>query len=577
MRHITAGMAGFSLSTLLTLAVVTCATPPCAADETKAADPVPSESAKKHFDQAEVLREEGKWKEAAKEYGASLDADESQYLAHLRYQEAVIEDGDASSLPPEYEETLKKSPNDVASKLHRLRLDGPQVRMDGLLALLKANPGDPMVLLEIGRANLANGDVPGAKKALETVFSQKPDLADALWLSCEALRRSGDVGGARVRLEAVVKARPDTYEAALRLARLDIADGHVEDALKRAESVLTMRPSYVAALLLKSEAASRLGKNEDARSALDAALRIHPTDVEALVASADLMAKGATEEGLKRAVEAYKKVLALKNAPQLRAFYGLGWAQERLNLLKEAADAYREASLLAPADAGVVNSIGVVLLKLKNFQGSQIQFKKAIDLDPKSPEAYCNMASVAEHQSDWNEAIKWYQKVLSIKGQEKNVRALLNCAFDQEALSQYKRAEELLRKVREIRPEDSEVATYLADNLFFQKRYKESIRVYQEAVKLDDKNRFAWRGLGIGLAQDDKPQDAVDALEKAKALKKDDQPTLLVLGDLYMTEIKNLEKALENYEAYVKAGGNNPDVPVIIDELKKEIESKKSK
>src|SRR6185503_6881445 len=112
------------------------------------------------------------------------------------------------------------------------------------------------------------------------------------------------------------------------------------------------------------------------------------------------------------------------------------------------------------------------------------------------------------------------------------------------------------------------------DNQYFQKKFKQAIKAYQEAVKLNPKNRYAWRGLGFSLAQDDRPEDAVDALEHSKALKADDQTVLLVLGDLYV-ELENLPKAVENYEAYVKAGGNNPDIPPLIEELKKEIAGKK--
>ena len=81
----------------------------CAADDAPAPAPasptpgapahVPDEKqradAAKHFEQGELLREEGKWAAAAKEYGKSLDGDEGQYLVHVRYQEAVIASGDA--------------------------------------------------------------------------------------------------------------------------------------------------------------------------------------------------------------------------------------------------------------------------------------------------------------------------------------------------------------------------------------------------------------------------------------------------------------------------------------------------
>ena len=532
-------------------------------------------SAAKSLAQGDLLREEGKWAAAAKAYGHSLDDDESQYLAHVRYQEAVIAIGDASSLPAEYDAIVKDRPTDANARLHRLRCDLPAPRLDALNALLKASPGDPAVLLETGRAQLATGDAAGARKSLDAAYAVRPDLADLLELSTEAMRRSGDLAAARARLDEIVKAKPDAFESILRLAVLDVAEGKNEDAAKRAEAVLGMRPSYVAAFLVRSEACSRIGKTEDARTALDSALRIRPEDGDTLVAIADLTARGANEEGLKKAVDLYKKVLTLRDAPQLRAFYGLGWAEERLNHFKEAAEAYREASLLSPSDAGVVNSVGVVLMKQKSFQPAIVQFKKAIDIDPKSPEAYCNLGAVADLQGDWNEGIKWYEKVLTLKGQDKNVRALLAGAFDHEALSQYKRAEEMLQKVREIRPDDSEVAFFLGDNQFFQKKYKSAIKAYQVAVKLNEKNRYGWRGLGISLAQDEKPQDAVDALEKAKALKADDQPTLLILGDLYLNDIEDLDKALENYKAYVKAGGNNPDVPRLIEEIQKEIDAKK--
>ena len=81
------------------------------------------------FERGEVFREEGKWAEAAKAYGASLDADDSGYLTHVRYQEAVIEVGQGSTLVADYEANLKES-TDAAMRLHRLRVDAPALRID---------------------------------------------------------------------------------------------------------------------------------------------------------------------------------------------------------------------------------------------------------------------------------------------------------------------------------------------------------------------------------------------------------------------------------------------------------------
>jgi tetratricopeptide (TPR) repeat protein len=550
--------------------------PPAMADAppkaTDAANPVES---KKQVELGDVAREEGHWVEAATAYSKALDADEDNYFAHLRYQEAVTEAGSASALVQGYDELLKeRGATDRFIQLHRLRLDPAAARITALTALLKATPGDAAILLELGRAQLALGDVGPARKSLEAAFAAKPDFADVLALSVEALRRSGDGAGARARLEAAQKARPEDFEALLRLARLDLAEGKHDNAMKRADAVIGMRPTYLSAFFVKSEAASRLGKVEDARNALDAILKSRPDDPDAMIAVADFVAKTATKEGLEKAVSLYKKVLTLPHAPQLRAHYGLGWALERSNQLDPAAAEYREAGLLAPGDAAVVNSVGVVLLKQKKFQDAIVQFKKAIDLDPLAPEAYANMGAVADEQADWNEGIKWYLTVLKIKGQDKNIRALLNCAFDYEAVGNYKKAEELLDKVRSIRPDDAEVVTFVGDNLTFQKKWKSAIKAYLEATKLDEKNRFAWRGLGIAYSQDDQEDKAIEALERAKALKSDDATTLLVLGDLYMGK-GELEKALADFEAYVKAGGSNGDIPALIEQLKAQIEAKK--
>ena len=62
----------------------------------------------------------------------------------------------------------------------------------------------------------------------------------------------------------------------------------------------------------------------------------------------------------------------------------------------------------------------------------------------------------------------------------------------------------------------------------------------------------------------------------AKALKSNDPTTLLNLAEVYSgnSGVKDLQKALDNYEAYQKAGGST-DVAALIEEIKKELAAKK--
>jgi tetratricopeptide (TPR) repeat protein len=532
------------------------------------------DAARKHFDDGEVAREEGKWADAMKAYARAADLDPSRYAAHVRLQEASVRAGDVSGLAERYDRLVAERPDDPAAPLHKLRLSPPAGRLPQLEKAVVARQADADTFREIGRAHLALGHGPQAKKALETAFAQRPADRELLVLSAEALHLSGDAAGAIARLEQALKDDAEAWDAHLALARLHALAGRAKEAVERSDAVLQLRPTHVGAMIVKAEGLSRLGRPDDALKILGRALEVNAADVDARISWADLTARAGTEAALKKAIEAYGKAIAADRTNP-RAHYGLGWAHERLGNLADAEKAYRESLLGAPTDVSAVNSLGLVLLRQRKFQEAIVQFKKAVDLDRESPEAYLNLGAAHDEQSQWSEAIDWYTKCLKLKGQDKNVRALLCSAFDHEALIAYPKAEALLLKVKAIRPDDSDIATFLGDNLFFQEKWKVAVKHYQEATRLDAKNRFAWRGLGAALANDRKPEEAVEALEKARALKADDVNVLKLLGDLYYADIEDLEKALAAYEAYVKAGGPDGEVPGRIEEIKKELDERK--
>jgi tetratricopeptide (TPR) repeat protein len=136
-------------------------------------------------------------------------------------------------------------------------------------------------------------------------------------------------------------------------------------------------------------------------------------------------------------------------------------------------------------------------------------------------------------------------------------------------LGAFPKAEAYLRRARKADPEDPLLATWLGDNLFFQEKYKEAEKVYAEATQLDPKSFYAWRGLGFTQGKMKRWNDAVQSLEKAKEIKPEDHDVLVSLGDIYLAELEEPEKALENYEAYVQAGGTDPSIPALITEIRK--------
>jgi hypothetical protein len=97
-----------------------------------------------------------------------------------------------------------------------------------------------------------------------------------------------------------------------------------------------MRPTYLAAFLLRWRLLPGWGSLRTRAPPVDAALKISPTIPTRCSPPPTCSRKGAGDEGLKKAVDLYKKALTVKGVSQLRAYYGLAWAQERLNLLPDA-------------------------------------------------------------------------------------------------------------------------------------------------------------------------------------------------------------------------------------------------
>ena len=222
-----------------------------------------------------------------------------------------------------------------------------------------------------------------------------------------------------------------------------------------------------------------------------------------------------------------------------------------------------------------MNSIGYCLFKQGRVTESQVQFKRALDMDRDFVTAQANLGSTLDAQTKYKDAIKLYEKILKKRGQSENLRALINCAFDYEALGSFPKALKLLVKAHKILPEDANIMVWIGDNHYFGKKWREAVKWYQMAVAKDDKSFFGWRGLGLTFAQRKRWADAVGALEKASEVKPDDLDIYVILGDIYLAELDDLQKALARYEEYINRGGTDPDVEEVIKEIKQDLEDAK--
>ena len=524
--------------------------------------------------QADALREEGRWNEAAEAYWAARKANPADYRTHRHYQDMCRRAGDPpAKLVTDYDDLVRLyGAKHVWFKVHRLRLDPAATRIAGLEELRASHPSDPEITFDLARALLEAGDAAKAQKLLKelAVSLSGPSAIDAVLLAVEADLRAGVPADARKRLDAALAAQPTQRDLLLQAARLDLAGGALDAALERVRKVLAGRPNHLAATLVESEVLSRQGKRDEAIAALERVSRTAKDSHEVLLPLADLVAQQETEVGYARANELYAKVLEAR--PGLpRAHYGQAWILERQQKWKEAEEAYRLALGEDATWARAVHSVGYCMFRQGRVSEAQVQIKKALDLDPAFVPAMLDLAATFDAQAKYADALKQYERVLKVKGQEENLRAIINSAFDHEAMGTFPKAYEMLTKAQKIAPDDVDIVTWLGDNAYFQEKWKDAEKWYQKAVGMDEKAFFAWRGLGFALGQQKRWADAVVAFERARALRPTDKDILFALGDIYMVELEQLDKALAAYEEYVQAGGDDPAVPEIIAEIKKEM------
>lgn len=88
----------------------------------------------------------------------------------------------------------------------------------------------------------------------------------------------------------------------------------------------------------------------------------------------------ASEKSFENAVKAYKKILA-KNPKDDAAHYNLGRSYNKLNKDPEALKSLQQAVKLKPDDTEYQTELGVILIKLAQYQEAAAALKKAIEID----------------------------------------------------------------------------------------------------------------------------------------------------------------------------------------------------
>lgn len=120
------------------------------------------------------------------------------------------------------------------------------------------------------------------------------------------------------------------------------------------------------------------------------------------------------------------------------------------------------AAKLMPDNPLIYNNLGVVLMRMRDYEGARKAIERSIELEPRA-KSYGNLASIYYYEGKYEAAAETYQKVVDMDPKGYLSRANLAAALDRipsqkaKALEAYEKAIELAKPVLEATPNDHRV------------------------------------------------------------------------------------------------------------------------
>ena len=149
---------------------------------------------------------------------------------------------------------------------------------------------------------------------------------------------------------------------------------------------------------------------------------------------------------------------------------------------------------------------------------------------------------------------------------------LIKEAMDQQLAGELDEAIRLYKESIALYP-TADAHTYLGWTYSFQGRIDEAIAQCEIAIRLDPEFGNPYNDIGVYLMQQQKLDEAIQWLEKAKQARRYEPRHFpyLNLGRVYAAK-GMLQKALEEFRGAVKLNPDDPDLPRIIEELENKLQ-----
>uniref|UniRef100_T1J5F2 dolichyl-phosphate-mannose--protein mannosyltransferase n=1 Tax=Strigamia maritima TaxID=126957 RepID=T1J5F2_STRMM len=274
----------------------------------------------------------------------------------------------------------------------------------------------------------------------------------------------------------------------------------------------------------------------------------------------------------KQAEDAYMKAKDLLPKPRPGEPYQTRIAPSHLNVflnlanliaknesrLEEADSLYRQAiSMRADYTQAYINR-GDVLIKLNRTKEAQEVYEKALQYDNSNPDIYYNLGVVFLEQGKTLEALAYLDKALELDPEHE--QALMNSAIliQESGNPQLRKvAYERLIKLMKKDQQNERIYFNLGMLAMDDKDYVNAEKWFKMSIQLKQDFRSALFNLALLLSDAHRPLEAAPFLNHLLKFHPDHIKGLILLGDIYINNIKDLNSAEKCYRKILELDPHN--------------------
>jgi tetratricopeptide (TPR) repeat protein len=404
-----------------------------------------------------------------------------------------------------YSKAVELAPTDANLRFNLAEAQQKSSRLDAAIAgyrkALEIDSGLTAARVNLGKALAEKGLFGEAKEILVAVNKDTLDDAEAHYNLGVILMREGNASSGMKEFERTLAIAPRHAQALNNLGVAWDAMADTRKALEYFKKAGQADPTFAEAFFNQGMSLMKLNKPAEATKAFESALKLEPGSTAPYVQLGTLYLKQGKKD---RAVEAFTRAIELADA-QDKADSGFKALLKR-NEMRRNTDAYR--------------GLAMAYLELGKVDEAVNTLKQATDKMPKDASAREALGDAYLAQRNYDGAVEQFQKRLEY---EPSVDARLDLARAYTKKRVARQAEPLYRDVLKEDPTNRAARLGLVDLFTAQGRFADAEGVLKEMMASDPNDALALMRFGIMKSRMQRPNEALEPLEKAVEV----NPTLL--------------------------------------------------